>query len=247
MAIEDVTDRMRAEKALKESAEKIKLLAYSVSHDLKNPTIGIYMLAKALQEKYSGILDEKGKKYCELIQKTSEQLSTLVGQINFYISTKELPLNIERVNLNQVFDNVRHEFSDRIIFRQIRWLQPEKHLEINVDRLAILRVLRNFVDNALKYGGEELSKIEIGYEESHEFHILSVMDDGIGIARGDSKNIFDLFSRAVTSRDIDGAGIGLAIANEIAEQHKGKVWAEPCKEKGAIFFISILKAIRPTN
>jgi light-regulated signal transduction histidine kinase (bacteriophytochrome) len=82
--VRDISKRKRAEEAIKENAEKIKLLAYSVSHDLKNPTIGIYMLAKALQEKYSGILDEKGKKYCDLIQKTSEQLSTLVGQINFY-------------------------------------------------------------------------------------------------------------------------------------------------------------------
>ena len=68
----DITKRKRAEEALKESAEKIKLLAYSVSHDIKNPTIGIHILAKALQEKYSGILDEKGKKYCDLIQKASE-------------------------------------------------------------------------------------------------------------------------------------------------------------------------------
>ena len=108
--------------------------------------------------------------------KASEQLATLVEQINVYMSTKEVPLMIEGVNLNQVFDTVRDEFSAQILVRQISWSQPASLLEINVDRLSILRAMRNFVDNTLKYGGDELSEIEIGYEESDEFHILSLMD-----------------------------------------------------------------------
>ncbi|MBW1829657.1 MAG: hypothetical protein JRI74_09585 [Deltaproteobacteria bacterium] len=239
--------RKKAEEAVEEGAEKIKQFAYSVSHDLKNPIIGINLLTQALHRNYKDLLDEKGKNHCDLILKASEQLATLVEQINVYISTKEAPQIIETVNSNQVFDTVRDEFSDQILVRQISWTQPEKLLEINVDRLSILRVIRNFVDNALKYGGDELSEIEIGYEESDEFHILSIKDDGIGIDEKDSKNIFHPFVRSVASMGIDGTGLGLAIVNEIANQHMGKAWGEFGLEKGVIFYISISKDLRLTN
>jgi len=237
----DITDRKRAEEAIKESAEKIKLFAYSVSHDLKTPVIGIYGLTKLLHKNYKDILDEKGRNYCDQILKASEQLAVLVEQINIYISTKESPLTIESVNLRQVFKMVRDEFSIQINIRRINWSEPENMPEVNVDRLSVLRVLRNFVDNALKYGGDELAEINMGYEESGNFHILSVKDDGAGIAEEDSKKIFGLFERNVTSRGIEGTGLGLAIAKEIAEKHNGKVWAEPGRGKGTIFYISISK------
>jgi len=245
--VNEIEMRKKAEEAVGEGAEKIKQFAYSVSHDLKNPIIGINLLTQALHRNYKDVLDEKGKNHCNLILKASEQLATLVEQINVYISTKEAPLIIEKVNSNQVFDTVRDEFYDQILVRQISWSQPEKLLEINVDRLSILRVIRNFVDNALKYGGDELSEIEIGYEESDEFHILSIKDDGIGIDEKDSENIFHPFERSVTSTGIDGTGLGLAIANEIANHHMGKVWAEFGLEKGVIFYISISKDLRLTN
>lgn len=243
----DITKRKRAEAALKESAEKIKLFAYSVSHDIKNPAIGIYLLTKYLNKNYRDILNEEGQNYCDKIMKASEDLATLVDQINVYISTKEAPLIIEKVNLRQVFDTVRDGFAAQVLVRQISWSQPENLLEINVDRLSILRVMRNFVDNALKYGGDELSEINIGYEASDGFHILSLKDDGIGIAEKDSRNIFSPFERSVTAIGIEGTGLGLAIAHEIANQHKGKVWTEPGPEKGIIFYISISKDLRLTK
>ncbi len=237
----DITERKQAEEALRDSAEKIKLFAYSVVHDLKNPTIALNLLTQALQSNYREVLDEKGKAYCEHILKASEQLAALVEKINIYIATKEVPLVIERTNLNEVLDDLRNEFSSSLTARQIGWSQAEIKTEINVDRVSILRALRNFVDNAMKYGGNELSYIRIGYEEFEEFYILSVKDDGIGIAKGDSERIFNIFQRSETSRDIYGAGLGLAIANEIACQHGGKVWVEPGLKKGANFYISISK------
>jgi signal transduction histidine kinase len=113
--------------------------------------------------------------------------------------------------------------------------------EINADRLSILRVIRNLVDNALKYGGDDLSEINIGCEQSAEFHLLSVKDDGVGIRREDFKKIFGTFERTQTSMGIEGTGLGLAIVREVAEQHGGKVWVEPGPKKGTNFYVSIKK------
>ena len=74
---------------------------------------------------------------------------------------------------------VREEYSDLLSIRRISWSEPELTPQIKADKLSILRILRNLVDNAIKYGGEDLKKINVGYRESDEFHLLSV-DDGKG-------------------------------------------------------------------
>jgi len=244
LAIEDVTERVRMKEALEKSSEKTKLFAYSVSHDLKGPSVGIYGLTKLLHKHYGDILDEKGKNYCDQILKASEEIAALVDKINVYISTKEAPPTIERVKLKDILLMVRDEFSPRLNIRQIRWLEPAYIPKIKADRLSILRVLRNLVDNALKYSGDDLSKIRIGYEESDGFHILSVRDNGIGIRKKDFKKIFGAFQRTQTSRGIEGTGLGLAIVKEIAEQHGGEVWVEPGPEKGTSFYMSISKDLQ---
>jgi PAS domain S-box-containing protein len=237
----DISERKKAEEALKKSSEKIKLFAYSVSHDLKSPAIGIYGLTKRLHKKYRDLLDEKGRDYCDQILKASEQITALVEQINAYISTKETPLRVERVKLKEILEVIRKEFSAQLNICQIKWFQPEIMPEIKVDRLSLLRLLRNLVDNALKYGGNDLSEISIGYKESAQFHILSISDDGVGIKDGDSEKIFGTFQRHETSKGVEGTGLGLSIVKEVAEKHGGRVWMEPGPEKLTTFFISFSK------
>jgi PAS domain S-box-containing protein len=238
----DITDRKQMEKALKESSEKIKFFAYSISHDLKSPAIGLYGLTKRLHKDYADLLDEKGQRYCEQILKITEQIAALVEQINVFISTKEAPLTIERLSLKEVLQVIREEFSSQLSIQEIRWSEPDYIPEIKADRLCIIRALRNLVDNALKYGGEALSKIDIKYKGSGGSHILTIKDNGIGLKEQDShQDIFAPFIRRKTSKGIQGSGLGLNIVREIAEKHGGDVWLELGRERGITFYISIPK------
>jgi PAS domain S-box-containing protein len=241
----DITERKQMEEALQKSSEKIRLFAYSVSHDLKSPVIGLYGLTKRLYKDYADILDEKGQKYCEQILKTAEQIAALVEQINIFISTKEAPLTVERLGLKEILQAIKEEFSTQLNIRQIRWLEPDGIPEIKADRLSIIRALRNLVDNALKYGGEALSEISIRYKESGESHILSIKDNGIGIReQGNDQDVFGPFIRRKTSKGIEGSGLGLTIVREIAEKHGGEVWLEPGQDRGITFYISIPKYLQ---
>jgi PAS domain S-box-containing protein len=241
LAIEDVSERKRAEQALRHSSEKLKFFAYSVIHDLKSPTIGIYGLTELLHKHYKDALDERGKSYCDQILKASVHVAALIEKINVYIVTKESPLKIEKITIKDILQIISEEFSPRLVVRQIKWLEPEAMVEIKADKLSILRVFRNFVDNALKYGGEDLSEIRIGYKESEEFHTFSVSDDGAGIRGGDYERIFAAFRRGETYKAVEGVGLGLAIVAEIAERHRGMVWAEPREDRWTTFHISIAK------
>jgi len=239
----DITERVQAEEAMQRSSEEIKLFAYSVSHDLKSPAIGIYGLTKLLCKHCGDGLDEKAKIYSDQVLQAAEQIAALVEMINVYISSKETPLNIERVKLEEILEMVRDEFSTQLNIRQIRWSQPETMPEIKADRLSILRILRNLVDNALKYGGDDLSEIALGYRGNDEFHIVSVSNDGVTIKQEDFDRIFGPFQRHETARGIEGTGLGLAIVKTLAARHGGKVWVESRREKGTSFYVSISRPL----
>lgn len=236
-------EKERAEEALRDSSEKLKFFAYSVIHDLKSPAVGIYGLTELLHKHYKDALDDRGKSYCDQILKASMHVAALIEKINVYIATKETPLKIERINIKDILQIVRDEFSPRLAVRQIKWLEPEAMVEVKADKLSIVRVLRNFADNALKYGGEDLSEIRIGYAESEKFHTLSVSDDGAGIKEGEYERIFEAFRRGETYKAVEGVGLGLAIVTEIAERHGGRVWMEPRGDGWTSFHISLSKDV----
>jgi signal transduction histidine kinase len=239
----DVTDRRLAEEALKENSEKTKLFAYSVAHDLKSPAIGIHGLTQRLHDHYAESLDEKGKNYCLQVLKASEQLIALTENINAYISEKETPPIFENFTLKEILEAVKEEFAAQLDSRHIRWSEPDHDHEISADKLSITRMLRNLVDNALKYGGNGLSEITVGHKVSDKFHTISVTDDGVGIGNDEFGKIFDPFERNYVSKGIEGTGLGLAIVKEIANQHKGKVWSKPGREKGTTFCVTISKEL----
>ena len=239
----DITERKQMEETLRKSSEKTKQFAYSVSHDLKSPAIGIYGLAKHLHKAHADALGEKGKAYCDQILKAAEHISALVAQINLYISTSAAVLVIERIKLKDILEMVREEFSGQIGIRQIKWSEPEHLPELNADRISILRVLRNLVDNALKYGGDDLTEIRLDYKDTDAFHILSVSNDGATIREEHFEKIFRPFQRYETARGVEGSGLGLAIVKELVEQHGGEVWVESPREKWTAFYVSVSKSL----
>ncbi|MHC1729114.1 MAG: PAS domain S-box protein [Syntrophobacteraceae bacterium] len=230
----EIEERKRAEEAL-------KFFAYSVAHDLKSPAIGIYGLTKRLYKLSRDVLDEKCRSYCDQIMKVSEHIAALVEKINLYIVTKETRLSFEKTTIKEILGMLKDEFSVQFSIRRIDWIIPDCEVEITADRLSLLRVFRNLVDNALKHGGEQLSKIWIGYEERIDCHVFTIADNGRGLKGADSKKIFGIFQRHETSRGVEGAGLGLTIVKEIAEKHGGKAWVEQTAKKGATFFISVSK------
>jgi PAS domain S-box-containing protein len=243
----DITDRKRIEEALIQHSEKMKLFACSVAHDLKNPAVTIYGLTKLLHKNYREFLDERGKSSCDQVVKSSEQIAALVDKINSFVTTKETVLQLERVPLHEILVMIREEFSSRLRARRIRLLETGPFPEIMADRLGIMRLIRNLVDNGLKYGGDDLSEIEISYAESDACHILSVRDNGVGLPAAEADGIFEPYRRGKSSAAIEGTGLGLAIVKEIAEQHQGEAWIERGPKQGVTFCVSIAKCLSPAQ
>ncbi len=240
MTHKDLQDKITA---LQEKKDTIKFFAYSISHDLKSPAVAICGLAKRLKEKKGNDLDETGKAYCDQILKATTQMLALVEELNAYIAAKESPLYIERISIQEITETVRKEFEDRSVDRNIRWSEPDNLPEVHADRLSVLRVFRNLVDNSLKYGGRQMTTIKIGYEETGEHHVFSFSDNGVGISGPERDKVFDSFHRNGASKGTTGSGLGLAIVKKIAERHRGNAWLAPETKEGVTFYISIAKAL----
>jgi signal transduction histidine kinase len=143
--------------------------------------------------------------------------------------------------LSEVLQTIREEFSPELNARKIAWFEPDKDPEIYADKMSMTRVLQNLVGNALKYGGEELSQIRVGYAESADSHVISVTDNGVGLEEESLTRIFRPFERGATGKKIGGSGLGLAIVEEIARHHGGGAWVESQRGKKTTFFIKIAK------
>ncbi len=244
--LEEIKKRKEAEEKIKSFSEKIKLFAYSVAHDLKNPAVSVSGLAKFLNEKYGNNLDDRGKKICGQIQKSSEDIVSLVHQINMFISTKETPLHIQNVSLKEIFKEISDEFVSEFNNRSIQLSVSEKVPDsIIADRMSIIRIFRNIIENSLKYGGADLGRIAIDYRGTNDLHIIAVTDDGKGIKEKDSDYIFNWFKRRTNAKETQGSGMGLAIIREIISLHGGEIWYEPAKPKGVTFCFSLYRHLLP--
>lgn len=235
----EIEERKRVQQALADSTEKLKIFAFSVMHDLKSPAVGIHGMAMLLLKHYGHLLDERGRNYCELLASSSKNIGVFVEELNTYISSRETPLTVEEIHLGELAGSLRQEFSTVLSERNITWHDENFEADILADRLSVTRVLSNFVENAIKYGGEQLSEITLEYRRSGDDHIMSVADNGVGIKDEDCERIFDLFHRSEASKGIPGSGLGLAIVREIAARHGGRAWAEPGPKGGAVFHFSI--------
>ncbi len=227
-----------------EKKEKMtEIFICAVSHDLRNPAVGACGLARLLQKQYANSLDEKGSKYCDLIVKTTEQITDLVEDIKTYISAKNSPLKVEEINLREITEVLRTEFAPVLEKRRIKWIEPDKTQMIRADRVFIIRALQNLVDNALKYGGKDMTEIRIQCRDNEDSCVLSVIDDGVGIAVEDFPRLFEPFERGKTSSGAGGTGLGLAIVKDFAESHHGRAWVELGNGKEKAFRVSIGKDI----
>jgi signal transduction histidine kinase len=230
-------------KEVQEKKETIKFFAYSASHDLKSPAIGLCGLMERFYRQYGDLLDDTGRLYCKTILKTASQIATLAEQINFYIASRELPLSIGRVNMEEMLTQLRQEFEGPLRERNVALWEPSFFPDIMGDELRLTRAFRNLLDNALKYGGEGLSEIRFACEESEDHYIFSITDNGVGIREEDMERLFHFFQRLETSSHTEGSGMGLAIAKEAAQKHLGDLWVESAPNRGAKFYLSIAKIL----
>jgi signal transduction histidine kinase len=215
----------------------------NVSHELKSPLTSIRMMTEMLHHNRVENEERKAEYYSAMLEE-SEHLSHLIDNILDFSRIDEDRKKYEFIDLD--LDNLTREFIKSIseMIREtgfeINFSCPDKVPVIRADRNAILQVLYNLVDNAIKYSGKSV-KIDIDLVSRDNEIQLSVRDYGIGISIKDQEKIFEKFYRSRESQrtGIRGSGIGLTIVKKIVEDHGGQITLESQPGEGSTFTVRI--------
>lgn len=223
----------------REKFEELKIFAQQIIHDLRSPATSLCAMSKLIREK--DFLDDKTKLYLGQIFKLSENILHLVSDIQTFIQSGQKQFRAENVNVGDILEGIGSRLFSDLNSRGIEFNLPEALPEIQGDILELQRAFSNLIENALKYGGKELTKISVEYRTDSKSHIFSVIDNGKGIPEKEHAAIFRSFVRGGASRGIEGFGLGLGIVKEIIARHGGEVKMESTPKRGTAFHIFLPK------
>jgi len=228
----------------KEQILKRNFLSF-ISHKLRTPLVSIIGYSDLLLQ--SPNLSQQEKSEIETINKQGTYLSSLVDKLlNFtLIESEELKLEKSKFNFKELVQKVINEFknSNTEPFEIVVSSDIEKISPVSADLEKIEIVLKNLLENALKFNNKKQKIINISKFETDNMVGLSVEDNGNGIPKEHHKKIFEKFSQIEESftGQIKGIGLGLSLCKHIIEAHKGKIGFESQVDKGSKFYFVLPK------
>lgn len=246
----DVTSRKTAEEALRESEQKLRELNATkdkffsiIAHDLKNPFSVILGYSEMLYEDFDQIPQDEKIKYVSLIGDTAQHSYNLLEDLLNWARSQTgiLEVNKESIDINLIANDTINFIAGAAESKKINLSSkiPE-NLIFETDRFMLSTILRNLVNNAIKFTDNEgCVTIEALPEKDHL--LFSVKDTGIGLKKEDIEKLFriDVNINTIGTSKNKGTGLGLILCREFVEKLGGKIWAEGELGKGSCFKFTI--------
>jgi signal transduction histidine kinase len=246
--------RLRQRLVELEQLDKLKTQFLSMaSHELRTPLTavsGFMQIARRRMSRVVAATDvpapwrEEAQKANETLDMANRQAKKLARLIDELLDVSRLQQGRVEMRLAEMeLAEVVREVGERMQLLS-KGHQIETRIEGNApivgDRDRIEQVLENLVGNAFKYSPEN-GKVEMSLHVNGANAIVSVRDEGIGVAPGEVEKIFGLFYRSPDPRadHVGGLGLGLYISREIVSRHHGKLWAERNAGTGTTFLLML--------
>jgi PAS domain S-box-containing protein len=249
-AIRDVSDRKRAEDAIKElnrqmerqNAElltinkELESFSYSVSHDLRAPLRAIDGFSLAVLEDCRELLPPSSKSDLERIRAATVRMGCLIDGMLQLARVARSDTRLDDVDLSELAEEVASN---------LRSSDPERGAVIEVtpglraqgDRYLLRAVLENLLGNSWKFTSKQCeARIELGVDAGGSKRVFFVRDNGAGFDMRYADKLFGVFQRLHSSGEYPGTGVGLATVQRIIHKHGGKIWAESTLGRGATFY-----------
>lgn len=244
--LEDITERKKAEKKLKEiieelerSNDELQQFAYITSHDLQEPLRTITSFTQLLERRYSGKLDKDADEFIEYIVDASVRMKQMIIDLLEYSRVGTQGHEFKLVDVDDVLHETENNLKSLIDENNVI-LTHDALPTVIADKLQLVQLFQNLISNAIKFKKEnEPPKIHISAKKEGNDYVFSVSDNGIGMESKYTDKIFEVFKRLHTIDKYKGTGIGLAVVKRIVERHNGHIWVESELGTGSTFYFTI--------
>jgi len=239
----DVTSTVRYQRQVEERNRDMEDFTYIVSHDLKAPLLTIEGMAHILRDEYVGGDGNEARELVDHISAATDRMQKLVGSILRYSrlslqSIPPLPVSLEET-LGEVLQDLELEVRERKASISISSSLPF----VLGDRIELYQVLSNVIGNALKYSYKDRApqvSISLVAHRNPRLAVVSIVDNGRGIPKDKTKDIFRPFHRVHT--DVEGSGIGLASVKKILDKMGGGIEVKSTVGEGSEFLLTFRRA-----
>ncbi|HOU12095.1 MAG TPA: PAS domain S-box protein [Anaerolineae bacterium] len=228
----DITERKQAERErevliaeLEAKNAELERFTYTVSHDLKSPLITIGGFVGFLEKDTLSGDTERIKADIARINEALARMQRLLDELLELSRIGRIMNPPEAVSFAAIVHEAVESVRGRIEARGVEVDIAPDLPTVYGDRVRLVEVVQNLVDNACKFMGEQPHpRIEIGVRQSETEPVFYVRDNGIGIEPQYHTKVFGLFDKL--DPHSDGTGVGLALVKRIIETHGGKIWVE---------------------
>ncbi len=222
----------------------------TAAHELRTPLTSIQGFSEILLTRDNLNNDER-KKYLNYINRQAVKLAKIVGDLLDVArieSGKGFTINREHCLIRTIVTDVIPYFENVKTNHKFEACFPEAPITLFADKNLIEQVLKNLINNSVKYSPRG-GTIRIEGREEGGFFIVSVEDQGIGMTPEQTARIFEKFYRVDASDSApEGTGLGMTIVRYIVEKHGGKIWVESVYGKGTkVLFTIPLKEFSTTG
>lgn len=244
-----------ARRRLLEARQKSDFVS-NVSHELRTPLTSIRMFSDLLAQPGAVATPEKTQRYAEVISQEAGRLTRLINNVLDFsrLERGQTQLHLERLDLAASTHEIIEQYRPHVesLGFSLKCDLPETPLLVRGDQDRLSQVILNLLGNAEKYGAGQLKEIEVrlSADTTSEIASLSVSDRGPGVPRGKEKRVFEQFYRAddALATGVQGTGLGLTLARQIARAHRGDVTCQRRDGGGASFILTLpLASVQPES
>ena len=214
----------------------------TLSHELRTPLAAIKGYSTALLLEDVEWPEDKRTEFLKLIDGECDDLETMITDIldSSLIDVGQMGLEYQPVRLERLAREVADEMQNRTEIHRLVVDFPREFPILDADSRRIKQVMRNILDNAIKYSPDG-GLVVIRGEARTDDAVVEISDQGVGISPEDLIPLFDKYFRvkSPTGYHVAGTGLGLPVARAIVEAHGGRIWAESRTGEGTALSFSI--------
>ena len=238
MLSEELNAQMVARDTLDELNDRLEQFAHTTAHDLKSPLNNQSGLLMLLELTLKPEKDSDVETCINKLKLMNEKMKSLVEGILAYSVVQAREITKERIDLNELLREVM-ELDD--VAGRADVVVEGTLPNIFYNRTSSIQIIRNLLDNAIKYSDKTRCKIRISSKDLGAYYQITFKDNGPGIESQYHDKIFELFNKIEPSYKAGSVGVGLATVKRIVEAGGGRIWVESEQGKGASFHFTLPK------